>query len=198
MVENGIGFKAVMLGHFLMIICGLFYLVWWVVTFRPGGVRETVDTAHFLLFAALSGLSGLIIILFGLSTQTNHTRLFSSWTIIGFGVLFYILLYFLTVYILKRQATTELLLIIGWGMLEFAVVNWMYGAEFIQNKIPVILFVGILLIMIGSLLCYAEYYRLGAMAGYIAGMIPLILITIWMTGILVILLVRVFKIFKIN
>lgn len=189
-MKNDLGYKILLTGHIFMIICGLLYLLWWILTFRPGGARQTVDTGHFLLFAALSGLLGLMLILYGLNTPGSPNQPFPAWILLAAGAAGYVVLYFLTAVFLRRPVTTELFLIVGWGMMEAAAVNWVYGTINAYHGMICFLYAGIAVVVIVSLLCYIEYYRLQEMAGYIAGMIPLILVTVWMTGMAGILLKR--------
>lgn len=85
----------------------------------------------------------------------------------------------------KRPVTTELLLIVGWAMLALTEINALYGMTVFSRKTALI-FCGITAgAALASLVCYVLYYRLGNMAGYIDGMIPLVLAAVVFAGLAV-------------
>ncbi len=76
---------------------------------------------------------------------------------------------------LKRQVTTELLLIVGWAALVFAEVNALYGIGRFSGAATVCFFAVTGVCAVVSLICYVLFYSLDSRAGYIDGMIPLLL-----------------------
>ena len=74
-----------------------------------------------------------------------------------------------------RPVTTELLLIVGWAMLALAEINALYGMDVFSRKTAVIFCLITAAAVLGSLVCYVLYYRLGNTAGYIDGIVPLVL-----------------------
>ena len=100
------------------------------------------------------------------------------------GIAVYLILLAATVWILKRPMTTELILIVGWGMLALAEIIALFGSGLFSHKMSVgfILIIGAVIAI--SLLCYVLYYRLADNRDrYIDGMIPLILAALTMSGI---------------
>ena len=90
-------------------------------------------------------------------------------------------LFLVTYLIFKRQVTTELFLIVGWAVLELCAVNVLYGMGQFQLTGAVVFAVIIAAAALISLICYIFYYKLGQTAGYIDGMIPLILAAVVMS-----------------
>lgn len=106
--------------------------------------------------------------------------MFSNVSMLLGGIVLYILLLFWTSYLMHRQVTTELLLIIGWGMLVFCEMNTLYGSHAFTSAAAIIGCVVAAIFVITSMVCYLAYYDLEPMKGFYDGMIPLILVGIYM------------------
>ena len=50
-------------GMRLLMLCSLFYLNWWLITFKPPGRKNTIPGTIFQVLASLSGLAGLVPLL---------------------------------------------------------------------------------------------------------------------------------------
>lgn len=81
----------------------------------------------------------------------------------------------ITLFLFNRPVTVELFLIVGWTVLALSVVNALYGSWIFSRETSVVFAIIIGIAATVSLLCYIFYYRLGSDAGYIAGMVPLLL-----------------------
>ena len=68
-------------------------------------------------------------------------------------------------------------------MLALAEINALYGFGFFSRRLSVGFIIIISASVLISLVCYVLYYRLDRKAGYIDGMIPLLLAALSMTGI---------------
>lgn len=169
-------------GNILMILCSLFYLAWWIVAFKPTGTANAAKTYILFIFAALSGLAGLFFMIHGINTVKKSTELLPGGKIVLVGLIAYVILFLITYFLLKRQVTTELLLIVGWAVLEISVINVYYGINVLGFKASVLwmIFIGIAVLI--SMYCYLLYYHMDKETGYIDGMIPLITVAIVMTG----------------
>ncbi|MPM75161.1 hypothetical protein SDC9_122152 [bioreactor metagenome] len=125
----------------------------------------------------------MVLTVKGMSAVPHETKLFPARSILWGGFAAYFVLLAITCFLFKRQVTTELILIVGWAMMELSEIDALYGAGRFGLKAAVILSVMIGLAAVISLLCYVLYYRLEQTAGYIDGMIPLIIVTLVMAGI---------------
>ena len=174
--------KLILAGNILLIICCAFYLAWWLAALRPSGAGGP-NTGWLLIPAAIAGLLGVVLALTGILSQSPALRLLPGSAILVGGFAAYVVLLVLTVRVLKRPATTELGLIVGWGMLALAEVNALYGSGVFTRRLSV----GFLAVtgaaVVISLVCYILYYRLDSRAAYIDGMIPLLLAATTMAGI---------------
>lgn len=163
------------LGNILLIICSLFYLAWWAVAFRPHASSGLLKSAVLLGVAAAAGIIGLVFAIQGITAAEGKRILLPEAGILAGGIIAYILLFTITYFFLKRQVTTELFLIIGWAVLELSVINTLYKTEYFSFGGAVAFCIITAAAVLISLLCYISYYKLEKTAGFIDGMIPLIL-----------------------
>ncbi len=167
--------RQIFTGNILLILCCACYLLWWLIAFRPSGHLDTVNTRWILIPAFALGLSSIFVTLYGIRKgDIRHILIPKDWILWG-GIGAYVVLLLVTYLFFKRPVTTELLLIVGWAMLALGEINALYGMEIFSRRTAVI-FCGVTAAgVLASLVCYVLYYRLGNTAGYIDGIIPLIL-----------------------
>ena len=175
--------KNIFIGNILFIACCGFYLAWWLLAFRPSGAISGLKTGWLLFQASIAGLLGVILIIRGILAQTPAKQLLPGASILWGGIALYGILLAVTVMVLKRPATSELILIVGWGMLALAEVNALFGFELFPYRLTVGLIIWICSAVIISLICYILYYHLNSYAGYIDGIIPLLLSALTMASI---------------
>ena len=177
--------KQIFIGNILFIICCAFYLAWWLLAFKPSGTADSdaVKANRLLIPAVLSGFAGIILAMLGILAKTPGNKLFPGIYIFLGGIAAFFILLAVTVSLFKRQPTTELLLIVGWGMLALAEINTLLGLGTFSRRLTVGFMAVIFAAVIISLVCYVLYYHLGLRAGYIDGMIPLLLAALTMAGI---------------
>ena len=175
--------KQILAGNILFIVCCVFYLAWWLLAFKPSDAIKGMKTGWLLIPASVTGLLGVILIIRSILAKTLVKQLLSGGYILWGGIAAYIILLAVTVLLFKRPATSELILIVGWGMLALAEINALFGLELFSRKLSVVLMSLICAAVIISLICYILYYRLDGRAGYIDGMIPLLLAALVMAGI---------------
>ena len=175
--------KQIFIGNIFFLICCVFYLAWWLLAFKPTGAVTGMKTGWLLIPASIAGLIGVIQILRGILTETQANLLLPGGYILWGGIAVFIILLAVTVLLFKRPVTSELILIVGWGMLALVEINSLFGAGLFSHKLSVGLFFLIFISVAVSLVCYILYYRMDSRAGYIDGMIPLILAALVMAGI---------------
>ena len=166
--------KRILLGQILLIICCIFYLVWWYRGYRPGiSVSRIGGVNGALLFAtAAFGVAGLICSLTRVQTRIEY-KISPMLIVIG-GIALYFALMLITRFAFQRIVTTELFLIVGWIMLEMTVINRLYAAEILTNGKFLFMCVVIALAFVVSIILYAAYYRMEEMRAFYAAMVPLI------------------------
>lgn len=159
-------------GNLLLFFCSLFYLVWWVVSFRPGSSGG--PTGVFCITAAfITGFAAIALLTLGINALSHDsTGLPVKFILIGAAVLFIVLL-FVTTILFHRQVTSELIIIHIWAALEFSAIAVLYGTgRFgLGNALTMALLVGIVTIV--GVICYVLYYRLEGMSSYRVGIVPL-------------------------
>jgi len=175
--------KQIFVGNILFIVCCGFYLAWWLLAFRPSGAYNNAKTGLLLIPASITGLLGVVLIIRGILAETLAKQLLSGGYILWGGIAAFLVLLAVTALLLKRPVTTELILIVGWGMLALAEVNVLFGIGLFSYRLSVGFLLIICTAVFISLVCYILYYRLDSRAGYIDGMIPLLLSALTMAAI---------------
>jgi len=175
--------RQIWLGCVLLAVCAGFYLVWWCVAFRPQKTPRPVLDVVLFAAAAISGLVAVIQMVQGISgMETSRELLPSKWILPG-GILVYILMLAITSAVLHRQVTTELFLIVGWGVLTLSALNALYGAEIFSLRLSAaFLIIGAVGVAV-SIYCYLIYYALAEWRAYADGMVPLIMTAVVMGAI---------------
>ena len=175
--------KQIFFGNALFVACCGFYLAWWLLAFNPVAGINAGRAGWLLIPAGISGIAAIAITLMGISASVMARRLFPGGYILWGGVAAYIILLAVTVHLFNRPATTELILIVGWCMLALAEINALYGSGVFTGRAAACFISLVCAAVVISLVCYVLYYRLGSSAGYVDGMIPLLLTGLSMTGI---------------
>ena len=129
-----------------------------------------------ILFTAMtaSGILGIIVSLYGISTVRPIRDSINELTIIISGAVLYAATLLISRFISKRITTAESFLLNGWLVLELTVCKCLYDSEAIGDIMPVICAVVICTAYAVSIVLYQLYFKMKPMAGYIAGAVPLI------------------------
>ena len=171
------------IGNVLFIVCCAFYLAWWLIAFKPSSAVNGMKTGWLLIPASISGLAGVILNVQTILAENPAKHLLPGRFLLWGGIVVYLILLAITVLLLKRPVTSELFLIVGWGMLALAEINALFGTGLFSHKLSGAFLLIISAVVVISLVCYILYYRLDERSGYIAGMIPLLLSALTMAGI---------------
>ena len=166
--------RKVLTGQILLILCCVFYLIWWYRGYRPGVTVERVRGINGFLLAVTAALG-----IAGLSLSLMHVPMtaapkISPTVIAAIGLLSYFALLLVTRYVFHRIVTTELLLIVVWTMLEMTVISRLNAGGMLSDgcfSAMCAVIVGAFLI---SIVLYVCYYRMEAIRAFYAAMIPLI------------------------
>jgi len=172
-------------GTALFVVCCLFYLAWWLVSFRPGRPQIGEKMAWLLIPAAAAGLAGVALIIWAMAAAASDRRFFANvWVLVG-GIVAFLVLMVITRWVFDRPVTSELILFTGWAALALAEVNALYGAGVFSRPMALTWFVVVVIVLVACLVCYVLYYRLDLTWRYYDGMLPLILTGLTMIGIAV-------------
>ena len=176
--------REILYGNSLMVICSIFYLIWWGITFRPGAGGTTFGTVCIGL-AFVLGMAGVVLTVIGLNGNQMQAKIqtIPGWGIAAAGLIIYVVLLAVTSGLLHRQVTSELLIITAWAVLELSLVSFLYGIG--RFGMPVTLGSVMLILAAAaiSMVCYLLYYSLAPYPGFIDGMIPLIAVAVVMMSI---------------
>lgn len=181
--------KQIFRSNILLIICCTFYLVWWLLAFKPTGAIKGMKTGWLLIPASAAGLVAIILAAKGIRSASMNAALFPRGALLWGGIAAYLILLAVTHLLFNRAVTTELFLIVGWAVLVLSEINALYGVGQFSHERAVILTVVIGVATLISLVCYVLYYNLGTRAGYFDGMVPLLMTALVMAGISVAMVV---------
>ena len=162
--------ERILIGNIAFIVCCVFYLAWWLLAFRPNDPIQGMRTGWLLLPAAVAGIAGVVLIVRGVLDAGSGRQLFrDSW------VVAYVVLMLVTSRVFDRPVTSELLLITGWGALTLVEINALYGLGSFTRAASLVFVLVVAACLVADLVCYVAYYRLSATAGFVDGMVPLLL-----------------------
>ena len=174
------GTQKILYGTLCLIACCLFYLIWWSITFHPA--RTFPSAPKYLLFACTlaAGVGGIVILVTGMQELPAVRGKLSNLTLTVIGIAAYIVLLIVTNRLLHRQVTTELLLIVGWTILELCVQNSLYRSGGPALSLTLVYMIITIAVAVIGMLCYLSYYNLEARRAFYTGMVPLILFAVVM------------------
>lgn len=174
-IQLNIQEKQILAGNIMLICCCACYLIWWLVTFFPGGRMDRIVTGWILVPALAFGLASILIIFRSIVKTELSVVLIPKDLIIWGGVIAYVVLILITRLLFARPLTMELLLIVGWGMLMLSEINILYGTSVMTRRQSLCFCLVIAAAEAVSLVCYTLYYRLSGTAAYVDGIVPLLL-----------------------
>lgn len=174
--------RQIFLGNLLLILCCVFYLAWWLLAFKPVNPIKGMKTGWLLIPAFAAGIAAVVFAARGIGAAVKPGLFPSGW-ILWSGILAYVVLLWVTGFLLHRPVTTELFLIVGWAMLTLSEVSALFGGGAFGHG-TAILFTAIVAAGAAvSLICYVLYYHLSAAVGFIDGMVPLLMAALVVAGI---------------
>lgn len=166
--------SRVITGQILLILCCAVYLIWWYRGFRPGVIVSRVGGLNgvLLLITAALGLSGVFFSLTPMKAIREPVAS-QSGIVIG-GVAAYFILLLITKIVFHRVVTTELILIVGWTMLELTVADRLYAAGALSGSSLLTVCAVLAAAFLISIVLYVAYYQMEEMKAFYAAMVPLV------------------------
>jgi len=164
-------------GNLLLLICSIFYLVWWVVCFGPNADGKTAGGSAGVIYltgAFISGIAAIVLISSGINTLSNDAKSMPLRLILLGGIVLFAVMILVTTAVFHRPLTSELLIVHIWTALELCAVIVLYGTGRFGLGRTVILLTLVGIAFVTGMICYILYYRLEGTAGYRDGMVPLI------------------------
>ena len=172
--------KQIIKGNAFLIICCVFYLLWWIIAFKPEGAVKGMRSGWLLIPAIVFGLMSIMLLIGAFRLSDGYETLFRSLWVLIAGAVIYIVLLFITSIFFHRIVTTELILIVGWTVLGICEINTLFALSAAGKASAWILIAITLVFSAVSMVCYMKYYELDAGKGWVCGMIPLILVMVMM------------------
>ena len=172
--------KQIITGNVLLIVCCVFYILWWIIAFKPEGAIKGMKSGWLLIPAVITGMISIYILINTFMDSTYDTAMFSNLAVLIIGIITYFVLLLVTALFFHRIVTTELVLIVGWTVLALCEINTLVATVGLSRGAALALIIVSLIFGIASMICYLRYYDLDARRGWICGMIPLILVMVFM------------------
>lgn len=164
----------ILIGELLLVVCSISYLVWWSVVFRPSS-RPSISGGPFLAGAVLGGLGGVVLLAVGSALLLPRaSALALGATVVG-GVAFGAALVWLTTTLAHRSLTTELPLIVVWTTAQVLAGVALGTSSVLGTPTTAVWLAATAVALLVGLACYLVFYRLGTVAAYRVGMVPLAL-----------------------
>ena len=180
--------RHIITGQILLIVCCIFYMIWWYRGFKPNVEADRLGGINgiLLLITAVLGVAGILFSLMP-TPETAGTKYGQMYIIIG-GIAAYIILMMVTKYAFNRIVTSELFLIVGWTILELSLLNRLDGSNLLSGTGLMVVYVSVVLAFIISMILYVAYYRMEDNAAFYSAMVPLVTEAVSMGMLLVMLL----------
>ena len=165
--------RHIITGQILLIVCCIFYMIWWYRGFKPNVEADRLGGINgiLLLITAVLGVAGILFSLMP-TPETAGTKYAQMYIIIG-GIAAYIILMMVTKYAFNRIVTSELFLIVGWTILELSLLNRLDGSNLLSGTGLMVVYVSVVLAFIISMILYVAYYRMEDNAAFYSAMVPL-------------------------
>lgn len=119
--------KQVLAGNLFLIVCCLFYLLWWILAFKPAGAVKGMKSGWLLLPALVFGIAAVVWIVRSVLGAQMQRSILSFGKMMLLAAIVYIFLLAGTWVFLKRPVTTELFLIVAWTALTLAEIHLFWG-----------------------------------------------------------------------
>jgi len=165
-------------GNLLLLICSLFYLVWWVVCFRPDASGKTAGGSAGVIYitaAFITGIAAIVLLSGGINILSKDAKSVPVWLILLSGTVLFVVMILVTTAVYRRPMTSELIIVHIWAVLELCAVVVLYGTGRFGLGRTVLLLTLLGIAFVAGMICYVLYYRLEGTAGYRDGMAPLII-----------------------
>ena len=167
---------SVFAGNLLLLLCMVFYLAWWIATFRPNSSDGGLVGAFSILAAFITGITAIVLLSNGINliSQDSVRGLPVKFILLGAAAVFVVML-LVTSIGFQRVVTSELMIIHAWVALELSAAVVLYGAGHFGPGRAAVLAILLGVAFVVSMICYVLYYRLGEAASYRIGMVPLLM-----------------------
>ena len=166
--------RRIITGQMFLIICCIFYLIWWYRGYRPGITANRIGGMNgILLFVTMAfGIAGVVFSLMQIPAVSEPK--IRPILIVVIGIAAYVVLLIVTRFLFQRIVTAELFLIVAWTMLEMTVINRLNAGGILAAGGFTILCIVIAAAFVISMVLYVAYYRMEEMKAFYAAMVPLI------------------------
>jgi hypothetical protein len=159
-------------GNLLLLVCSLFYLAWWVVSYRPNSSGGPAG-GFYITAAFITGAAAMALMSYGINALSEDSKVLPvKFVLAGCAVLFLVLL-LVTAIGFHRTVTSELIIMHIWAAIQLSSLAVLYGTGRFGAVGAATLAALVGIAFVGGLICYVLYYNLDEAARYWSGMAPL-------------------------
>lgn len=160
-------------GNLLLLICSLFYLAWWIVSYRPGSSSSSSGLLY-ITAAFITGIAAIALMSGGIDSLSQVSDYLPVKYVLLCSALLFILMVMVTAMGFHRPVTSELLIMHIWATLELSAVTVLYGTGRFGTVQAAAMTALVVIAFAAGIVCYVLYYGLDESTRYITGMVPLI------------------------
>src|SRR5689334_22362556 len=113
-------------GNLLLLLCSLFYLAWWIVSFRPNSPGGSAGGLY-ITAAFITGVVAIALMFVSINSLSQDSKGLPVRFILLSCVALFLLLFLVTTIVFHRIVTSELIIIHIWAALELSAVTVLYG-----------------------------------------------------------------------
>ena len=166
--------NRILTGQVLMVLCCMVYLIWWYRGVRPGINVSRVGGVNGFLLLITAGL-GIAGIVMSLTPVSPVSKMKADPLMIAVGgAVAYIVLLLVTKICFHTVVTTELILIVGWAVMEAVVITRLDAAGLLGRSDFFVLSLAVVAAVVISMVLYVAYYRMDEMKAFYTAMVPLV------------------------
>jgi hypothetical protein len=175
-------------GNLLLLVCSLFYLAWWVVSYRPNSSGGSAG-GYCITAAFITGAAAIALMSGGINSLSQDSKGLPVKCILLGGAALFLVLLPVTAIAFHRIVTSELMILHVWAALELSAVAVLYGTGRFGAGRAATLAALVGIATVAGLICYVLHYRVDEIASYRNGIVTLTTDAFVMAVILVVLAV---------
>jgi len=174
-------FIRIVAGHILIILSGVFYSVYWILQYYRQNSKPFIFSPLLIIISLILGISGALLLAFSLNDISGQiTHQFKIRHILLLTTGFFIISFFITSFVFHRQFTSEIFFIVLWAGIEISCIyaffnlHWFSLPQFIVSLVLAFICLSV------SMVCYTIHYTLPERERFINGLIPYIVVSLYM------------------
>ena len=189
--------RKVVMGNWILVISTIFYLLWWVLTFRTDPPMANASGRFCMGGALLMAAIGALISVVGINSSIKENEIirqgFSGIQIFAAGVILYMCLFLITNLGFHRQVSMQLPVFSAWFVLMISEINY-FGRGVNVSRTTLWILSAIVSVTWGiCVVCYIIYSQREFPDTFFIGYVPVFAIIVSMVSVNVIFFYDMFR-----